>query len=211
MSEFNVDPYPLNWPFGWPRTPDHKRISQFKFKGLTFGSARDSLQQEVKRLGGSNLVVSTNIRVKSDGLPYADTRKIEDPGVAIYFLRNGKGAPVSMARDAYNTVAGNMRSLGLALRYLRGLERHGGGIMVERAFDGFTALPEPGAAKPWQTVLGLDPGIMERTAPQNREPLLRAHYLVAAKRAHPDTGGTDEQMAEINSAYEQGLKSIGSN
>ena len=37
---------------------------------------------------------------------------------------------------------------------------------------------------------------------------LKAHYHAAAKAAHPDMGGTAEQMATVNAAYDQALKDI---
>ena len=57
-----------------------------------------------------------------------------------------------MARDAYKTVAGNMRSLTLAIEAMRQLERHGGSTMMERAFQGFAAIAPPDWKKPWREV-----------------------------------------------------------
>lgn len=79
--------------------------------------------------------------VRQDGLPYAQQRVINDPGVAVYFVRNKR--PMVMAQDRFGTVLGNMRSLTTAIKGLRQMERHGGATMMERAFDGFAALPPP--------------------------------------------------------------------
>jgi hypothetical protein len=110
-----------------------------------------------------------------------------------------------MARDAYSTVRDNLRSIGLAIAHLRGLDRHGGAHMMERAFHGFTALPPPsnGAPRPeqrpWREVLapipeGLDPA----------DTLLLAENRCRAKsrEAHTDAGGTNEQMIVLNAAIE---------
>ncbi len=200
-----LDPWPLNWPMGWPRHGS-RRMSTFKFKGLTFGGARNALIVEVKRIGGTQLCLSSNLRVRPDGLPYADNRRIEDPGVAVYFQRGKR--PVCMARDAYDTVAGNLRSLSLAIQYLRGLERHGGAIMVDRAFDGFTALPAPGTKTPWREVLRIEPESLEAMAPVLRYAHVRQAYLRRAQFVHPDMGGTNEQMAEVNAAWEEAQREV---
>jgi hypothetical protein len=133
-----TEAYPLRWPEGWPRarSRDWGRFS----KHLDTDRAFRDLEEELSRLKASNVVISTNLKprgVPSD--PKADPRL--DPGVAIYFLYNGK--QMSMAQDRYDTVAKNLRSLTLAIDAMRAIERHGGGYMMQRSFDGFAQLPPP--------------------------------------------------------------------
>ena len=123
----SAEAFPLYWPEGWPRTTDWKRESDNRFGGankLMMGKARDQLSAELQRLGAGSIVISTNVALRNDGLPYATQKQIADPGVAVYFMF--KKRPMVMARDAYKTVAGNMRSLTLAIEAMRQLERHGG-------------------------------------------------------------------------------------
>lgn len=141
--------YPLAWPDGWPRTPDAKRKAGSNFR-TTFDVARREIYEELERLGATSVVLSSHIALRLDGRPRADQARmmLPDPGVAVYFSR--KGRPMVLARDAYRSVHDNLRSIGLALEYLRGLERHGGAHMVEKAFTGFVALSD----KPhWRSVL----------------------------------------------------------
>lgn len=137
-----TDAYPLAWPPGWPR---HRgaRDSDSRFKGPTYRWDRvfHGLVDELRRIGAKDVVVSTNQPVRADGLPYAQQRAINDPGVAVYFSRGKKR--LVMAQDRFDSVLGNMRSLSMAIEGLRQMERHGGATMMERAFDGFTALPPP--------------------------------------------------------------------
>lgn len=49
------------------------------------GKARDQLLAELRLLGAKGLVVSTNVELRLDGLPYSESRHIADPGVAVYF------------------------------------------------------------------------------------------------------------------------------
>lgn len=146
-----TEAYPLRWPHGWPR---HKgsQDSDTRFKGPTFHWDRvyRGLHEELRRIGASHIVVSTNQPLRNDGAPYAQQRNITDTGVAVYFKRNGKA--LAMAQDRFYTVIGNMRSLTMAIEGLRQMERHGGATMLERAFDGFIALP---AADDCWMVLGL--------------------------------------------------------
>lgn len=197
----SAEAFPLYWPEGWPRTADWKRESDSKFGGkvygLTMGRARDQLFDELKRLGAKNIVVSSNVALRNDGLPYATQKQIADPGVAVYFML--KERPMVMARDAYKSVAGNMRSLTLAIEAMRQLERHGGSTMMERAFQGFTAIAPPDWKKPWREVFGVQPGWRGD---------ITALYREKAKNRHPDSGGSDTLMAELNVAYAEAKKEM---
>lgn len=137
-----TEAYPLSWPPGWPRHSG-PRDSDARFKGPTYRWYRvfHGLVDELRRIGATNVVVSTNQPVRNDGIPYAQQRAISDPGVAVYFTRKKK--QMVMAQDRFDTVLGNMRSISLAVEGLRQMNRHGGATMLERAFDGFVALPPP--------------------------------------------------------------------
>jgi hypothetical protein len=68
--------YPLQWPNNWARThPADITDSRFD---TSFGAARDNLLAKIRRLGGVNIVISTNIQLRNDGLPCA---KFAEPNV----------------------------------------------------------------------------------------------------------------------------------
>jgi hypothetical protein len=188
-----VESYPLHWPAGWPRSTSSQR-GKSRFSGQTFNQIKE-LQRELRLLGARNVVISSNVPVRQDGLPYADAakRRYDDPGVAVYFTLKGK--PLAMARDRYWTPWENMRSLVLAIEAIRSIERHGGQTMMERAFSGFTALPAPKSC--WE-ILGLSPSASVQA--------IKAQFTVKAKTAHPDVGGSDAAMAELIVAREEALK-----
>src|SRR6516165_4174258 len=196
-----IEAYPLQWPEGWPRTPSYRRESDNRFGGrggVTVGRARDQLMAELRRLGATDVVVSTNVPVKADGLLYADNKRIDDPGIAVYFKFKKKS--LVMARDAFTSVAGNLRTLGLAVEHLRGLERHGGSFMFEKAFTSFLAIAPPDWKKPWREVFGIKPDCTGDITELYRE---------KARLRHPDAGGSDTLMAELNVAYEEARRELG--
>jgi DnaJ domain len=193
--------YPLAWPDGWPRTPKNARESGHQFTQINYDGARVSvsleyaharLREELMRLKAAYVVVSSNYRLDEHGFPVETGFGVKDEGVAVYFTLNGRA--MVMACDRYERAAANLRSLGLAVEAMRQLERHGGGAMMERAFAGFAALPPPPTC--WE-VLGLDPGA-------SRAEIERA-FRDRAKKAHPDAGGNDNAMAELNIARDDAL------
>ena len=190
-----VGAYPLYWPEGWKRTESWRRThSRFK---TGFATSRDFLVAEAKRLGGTNVVVSTNVRLRGDGLPYASEREPEDGGAAIYFTY--KKQQMCFACDRYKTVKENLTAIGKTIEALRGMERWGASDMMERAFRGFAQLPEKAGRKWWEVL-----GITEHASRQHIED----QYCQIARRVHPDMpGGSHEAMSELNRAREEALKS----
>jgi hypothetical protein len=162
------------------------------------GRVRDDLIKELRLLGAKDIVVSSNVPTRPDGLLYSDPRRLDDPGIAVYF--NFKNKSLVMARDGFVSVAGNLRSLILAIAGMRQLERHGGSLMLERAFQGFLAIAPPDWKKPWRQVFGIKPDWTGDITHLYRE---------KARTRHPDTGGSDTLMAELNVAYEEARQELG--
>lgn len=195
-----AEAFPLQWPEGWPRTKYRQSDRKFggSVYGLTMGRSRDRLLSELKLLGASTVVISSNVQLRGDGLPYSQQRKIDDPGVAVYFMF--KKRQMVMAADKYDSPAGNLRSLSLAIEGMRQLERHGGGHMMEKAFAGFAALPSPDSKKSWRDVFGVQPDWRGDLA---------ALYREKARTRHPDVGGNDVLMSELNVAYKDARQELG--
>lgn len=188
--------FPLAWPNGWPRTPTAKRQpSRFSPNGLAVESMNTIT--ELQRLGARNAIISTNIELRRDGLPYSGRRSPDDPGVAVYFTYEGRQQCIPC--DRWATAEENLRAIWKSIEALRSLERWGAKSFVDAAFTGFAALPAPGAARPWWHVLGVNENA---TADQ-----IRAAYHEKAKTAHSDTGGSDAAMSALNVARDEGLRS----
>lgn len=220
-----TDSYPLRWPDGWRRTPSQNRSrgDAFRTNGFgesrvgksilpTFSTGRDDVLEELRKLGATKgtIVISSNVPVNQDGSVKSNTnpnRQIDDPGVAVYFSR--KGRTFIIAQDAYLTLGVNLRSLALALGAMRTLERHGGGTMAGKAFDGFSALPPPANVKPkrpWWKVLRFPDNAEDRDLLSPAE--IKARFKTLAKKYHPDAGGNDDEMAELNIACDEAIAEI---
>ncbi len=191
-----IEAYPLTWPQGWPRKQSYQRSrAKFSTSGRVL-SVMDGIQRvllELERLGvkRDDLVISTDIPTRLDGLPRSD-RTVTDPGVAVYWLK-GK-ATRCMAIDRYDRVADNLAAIAATLEAMRAIERHGGAEILDRAFTGFVALPAP---EQWWQVLGI--------AENATGGEIDAAYRRLAALHHPDRGGDSAQMARINIARDQGL------
>jgi hypothetical protein len=172
--------------------------SRFSGRGFTIGKVRDELMNELRLLGATDIVVSPNVPTRPDGLLRSDPRRLDDPGIAVYFKFKKK--QMVMARDGFVSVAGNLRSLGMAIEGLRQLERHGGGFMLERAFDGFLAIAPPDWKKSWREVFGVKPDWRGD---------IEALYREKARNRHPDAGGSDPLMAELNVARAEARRELG--
>lgn len=218
----NPTRYPLQWPAGWKRTPassrtagrfNKKRTENVRYRDgtsrswqrtddVTIGEATQRLLAELERMGvpEDDVVISSNLQLRLDGLPRSGQAQPADPGVAVYW-RDGR-QDRCMAIDLYTKVEQNIAALAATIDAMRAIERHGGAAILDRAFTGFTALPAPivaGMARPWWEVLGV-----ARDA--NRDQINTAYRRLASE-AHPDKGGTAERMAEINRARDEGLAS----
>jgi hypothetical protein len=192
-----IEAYPLSWPLGYKRTqPEQRWNSKFK---QTAENAQISLRNEIIRMGGKNLIVSSNVPQRKDGYIYADmaTTKIDDPGVAIYFKYDGKD--IVMCCDNYPRVWENIYALAKAVEALRGLERWGVSEFLQRAFTGFKALPTAiELSHAWYNILGVDKNASAEE--------IKAAYRTKSKVHHPDSpGGSAASFQLIKTAYEQGM------
>lgn len=202
-----VAAFPLSWPRGWSRNAPHQR--QEGTFSVALGRARDGLLSEVTRLGGKHPVISSNLRLRQDGLPYAQQGRVDDPGIALYF--DLKGKPMCFACDRFTKVEANLRAIELSIAALRGLERWGASDMLERAFQGFLALPAPGQslshdggsapqAHPgqihWSEILGVSPNCSTSEA--------RDAYKRLCGIYHPDKpDGDADKFHSVQNAWRQ--------
>lgn len=181
--------FPLWWPEGWPRTePGDRKWS--RFKDHTVYRSRMFLAKEILLFEATDLIISSNLELRQDGNPRDRQRQPADPGVAIFFKRNG--IDMALACDVYTTVEDNLWALCRTLEALRQIERDGSPALINRAFKGFKALQDPDQLEWWQ-VLGI-----ARTASDEE---IRAAYIRLAKQHHPDHGGDAAIFDQVAKAF----------
>lgn len=211
-----TEAYPLSWPPHVPRC--RERISA-RFHGtttqtsdwtdgagvkhtnsyrrnvdLTVAAARDDALLQIRRFGvpDDDVIISTNLRTRLDGLPKSNQAEPSDPGVAVYFRLDGNETCIAI--DRFDRVADNLRAVAKTIEAMRGIERWGGATLVAAAFRGFQALPGPGASSigkmSWWIVLGVrsDASIAD----------IEARFRSLALECGPDRPGYDaEKFKEI--------------
>lgn len=204
----SISAYPLAWPLGWKRTMNRQaarfsKAADYRGRGKTGLTIADGVQRVLRelerlQLSREDIVISTNVPTRLDGFPRSDRGEPGDPGVAVYWQER-KGRRRVMAIDHYDRVADNLAAIAATLEAMRAIERHGGAAILDRAFEGFTALPAPGAAREWWEVLG----VLSSASVDE----CRAAYRQLASTNHPDRGGDPARMAEINSAWAKAQES----
>lgn len=193
----NIDiAYPLHWPEGWPREKSKAMRSRFS---TTFAAARQTLLDEISRLGGRYPTISTNVNLRRDGLPYANQPEPDDKGVAVYFELKGK--PMCFACDRWNKVGCNIQAVAKSIEAMRGLDRWGCSEILNRAFDGFLMLPSGDIKPSWCHVFGV--------AQIAEEDAVKAIYRSLSKKHHPDHGGDPEKFRKVQEAWEDFKRGAG--
>lgn len=189
------DAYPLRWPPQRPRRT-HRKHGRFgtherSFAALSVAEATRRLQSELDLIRARFTVLSTNIELRLDGLPRSGQREPADPGVAVYFHVGDKS--ICLPCDTYDRVADNIAAVAAHIRATRAIARHGVATVGEM-FAGFLALPSPDQSRTWREVLEL------HRAPQVTRQMIEDAYRRLARERHPDHGGSDSMMAELNHA-----------
>lgn len=186
-----VEAYPLSWPDGWKRT-QRRRRAPFK---TGFGDARNYLFDELRRMGGKRIVLSTNVPLRNDGMPRANMAPDgRDHGVAVYFQWKEKS--MVLACDRFDRIHDNIHAIAKTIDALRGIDRWGASDMMERAFSGFKQLAAENAGESWWSILFCSP-----TASLED---VEAAFRREAKVTHSDIpGGDTARMQKLNWARDQ--------
>lgn len=193
---------PLTWPEGWPRTRIRKQ-SQFgrNGKALTIHRGIRFVLEQLRMMSipDYNVIISTNLKLRNDGLPYSNQRMPEDNGVAVWWKVKGEQRVIAL--DKYTKIEDNLHAIGKTLEAMRGIERWGGGEILNRTFTGFTALPSPDqvSAESWRQILDYYGDSIA---------VARDKYRQARKAAHPDHGGSGDQFHAVEQAWLEAQKEL---
>jgi hypothetical protein len=176
--------YPLAWPPGFPRSAK-REAGAFK---TTLSGALENVQRSLRRFASDSgkkldgLIISSNYSLGAE--------RPADPGVSVWFTWDG--LQVCIPVDRYTTVASNLQAIHHVIEARRVELRHGTLALVRAAFTGFAALPPPASTKPWRDVLAVPADATLESVEQV--------YRIKARSAHPDNGGSHDDMAALNAA-----------
>jgi hypothetical protein len=146
-----------------------------------------------------SIVISTNVELRRDGLPYSHRREPSDPGAAVYWRDGDK--KLVLACDKYVSVGENLYAIGKTIEATRAIERWGA-VTAEQAFAGYVALNEKTQPSCWE--------VLDIPASSNEQQILDA-YRRRARATHPDVlggGGSAEKFAAVVQAKDTALQLI---
>ena len=193
----------LNWPRGWDRTPESERERNRSFEA-TLARTTEDLATELDRMGVDHWRASIgNAHTKSNGLPLHNANP-DDPGFVLRWSDDGE--EFAVACDAYSRLRDNVRTVYKWVHETR----MRGNRPVETGDSEFAAarLP-PGDAdedvivagsatsKPAHEVLGVDAYAADSEVVDA--------YHERVKEAHPDHGGSEEELYRVRDAKEEML------
>ncbi len=176
-----IKPFPLSWPPTKNRTSANRR-QKAKFK-VTFAQARDELLKELSRFKATNIVISSNVPLRQDGLPLATFSEPSDPGVVITFKAFKKDYIFSC--DCWIKVKDNLRAIGKHIEALRAIERWGVGS-IEEIFEPFLL---PTSSVTYQSNQETSWWVVLEVSSDATIEEIKSAYRTLSRKYHPDTGG----------------------
>ncbi len=212
-----IHPSPLQWPrhIGRRRRVDRKTSKFSKKVGhssrpWTAAEARDAVLDELQRMKASHVTISTDLPVAVRGSFMREQNNTSDDAGAAVWFKDWRGRPYVIACDTYTRIACNLRAIASTLEALRSIERHGSSQLLERAFEGFTALPPAREAHgPWREILGMPPVREPWMDAADELALAERRYKEKRAKIHPDKPGVDaEDAVAVNIAIERAREEL---
>lgn len=170
----------------------------------SFTHTLDTLERELGQLKARDIIVEVALDhgdIRNDGWPRSSARP-RTPGIRISF--QSRHGPLSYECATYKDWEQNMRGIALTLERLRAIERYGA-VKGGEQYKGWAQLPPGGVAiatAEWRTkeeamrFLCRTAGVVEG----GNLSMLDQVYPQAARRVHPDVGGSTELMSKVNRA-----------
>lgn len=191
-----TEAYPLQWPPSWKRSnnPETSRFGSWNSKP-SIAKASQEIQLELNRFGATEIIISTNLKYRQDGLPYSNQRQPDDKGVAVYFIKDGQ--QLVIACDTFDKIGCNLWAIGKSIGAIRAIERWGCSEIVAKAFTGFLALAETTQENWWN--------VLEVSETATADEIKKAYHRLA-KVYHPDKGNDGSHFVKIKKAYELATK-----
>ena len=187
----------LDWPDGFERTPESERESYPHGFRVTRTQAFETILDELRKMDARNVQVQTDAphTVENPHRPYAD-RDPEDPGVVVYFERDGQQFAVPC--DRWDNLRDNAQAIAKYLDAKRALERYG----VQTVESEFSTQALPSADEEVVVSDVLPPHRVLDVAADASDDVVRAAARELKKQHHPDNGGDAEAFQRVVEAEE---------
>jgi hypothetical protein len=189
----------IDWPSGFDRTDSRHRKRNSRFQA-SIADTTAAIETEMERLSPRSWRVSTGsggAHTKRSGLPKHSANP-SDPGVVLRWEKDGQ--QFAVACDAYRQLRDNLRSVYLWVHETR----MRGQRPVETGESEFAAARLPPAEEDAQdaVVAQQPPHEVLDVSPDASPEVVEAAYRAKLKDAHPDQGGTGEEVARVRQAKE---------
>lgn len=152
----------------------------------------DDLEMEMEHLGATGIVIEADLRrdqIRNDGWPRGGCAPAT-PGVRLSF--GSSHGEMSFACSTFATMEGNLRAIGMTLQRLRLIDEYGATRGGEQ-YKGFARLP----GGEFATVEAARTWLMLQAGCSGTDTEI---YRAAARKSHPDAGGSNDLMAKVNRA-----------
>jgi hypothetical protein len=197
MSYYNLDATfrPIDaWPGEQTRS---RRRSRFD---TPWSATLELLKRELRELGAKNIVIQMALdedQIRRDGYPRAHATPTH-PGIILAF--ESRHGPLKYPCDTFTRWEDNLRAIALALEALRKVDRYGVTRRGEQ-YRGWAKLPPAGATTATFTAESAAAFMAAACGNGGTASAILGSALVAgdayrkaAKRLHPDAGGTDREF-----------------
>lgn len=194
----------------WPGKPTPSRDREQSRFRAPYNDTLDLLDRELFQLSARNVVIQAYLEtreIRNDGWPYSKAQPSQ-PGVILSFEKlnedTGRYEEVSFPCDRFNQWEDNLRAIALALEALRKVDRYGITQHGEQ-YKGWTRLPPPSNgshAEPEMTredaidFIAKYAGVRSSSVAQEWQ----QWYRIAARKLHPDSGGSHEDFVRLQKA-----------
>lgn len=191
------------------RPPVREGHKYYRKAGFSARTPMDDLERELSHLQATDIVIESGherTQIRNDGWPRGSSSP-SHPDVRLFF--KCKHGTLRYECNEFSTWEHNLRAIGLWMQRQRlAIEEWGIGSGGE-AYRGFAQLPSGIPTAEWSNVEAAAEFLLKiagetELAPdlviENPDNIRNAVYRDAAKRAHPDTGGSVELMSKVNRA-----------
>lgn len=191
----------------WPgkQTPSYSR-KRAPFR-IGYAERLELLEHELSKLGAKEIVIQAQFEpkdIRNDGWPRSSART-KGPAIIVSF--KGTKGPLSFPCDRYDSWEDNLYAIALSLEALRAVDRHGVTQNAEQ-YRGWQQIAAPAPenqsfatardAAAWLARIADSPYAV--TAVMVPGPAFESAYKTAARKLHPDAGGTHDDFVRLQQA-----------